>query len=153
MSMATDFHDGHSSSGFGGQLAGCPAAAARSARYRSLGLLDRDPLYTREFRAVLERGGVEVLRLPAQSPNLNAFAERFVLSIKSECLDRLMPLGERHLQRAASEFVSHYHHERNHQGLENRVAEEIEGRCEPDERHAQLVDDDACRLSPGDRRG
>ena len=60
-------------------------------------------------------------KLPARSPNLNAFAERFVLSIKSECLDRLVPLGESHLRRAVSEFVAHYHGERNHQGLENRL--------------------------------
>jgi hypothetical protein len=66
---------------------------------------------------------VEVVRLPARSPNLNAFAGRFVLSIRSECLDRIVPLGERHLRRAVSEFVAHYHHERNHQGLENRLIE------------------------------
>jgi transposase InsO family protein len=64
-----------------------------------------------------------VVRLPARSPNLNAFAERFVLSIKRECLDRIVPLGERHLRRAVSEFVAHYHKERSHQGLENRLIE------------------------------
>jgi transposase InsO family protein len=62
---------------------------------------------------------VTCLKLPAQSPNLNAFAERFVLSINSECLSKLVPLGERHLRHAATEFVGHYHRERNHQGLEN----------------------------------
>jgi putative transposase len=86
-------------------------------------LLDRDPLYTKEFRSALERGGVRVVRLPPRSPNLNAYAERFVLSIKRECLDRIVPLGERHLRLAASEFVAHYHRERNHQGLENRLIE------------------------------
>jgi transposase InsO family protein len=91
-------------------------------------LLDRDPMYTTEFRAALERGGVAVVRLPARSPNLNAFAERFVLSIRSECLDQIVPLGERHLRRAVSEFVDHYHRERTHQGLENRL---IEDRPEP----------------------
>jgi transposase InsO family protein len=84
-------------------------------------LLDRDPLYSTDFRAALERGGVEVVRLPARSPNLNAFAERLVLSIRSECLDRIVPLGERHLRRAVTEFVAHYHRERNHQGLGNRL--------------------------------
>jgi hypothetical protein len=63
--------------------------------------------------------------LPARSPNLNAFAERFVLSIRSECVDRIVPLGERHLRRAVSEFVAHYHQERNHQGLENRSIESV----------------------------
>jgi len=82
-------------------------------------LVDRDPLYTREFRAALARGGTEVVRLPARSPNLNAFAERFVLSIRSECLDRIIPLGEWHLRRAVSEYLKHYHQERNHQGLGN----------------------------------
>jgi transposase InsO family protein len=88
-------------------------------------LLDRDPLYTMEFRAALERRGVRVVRLPARSPNLNAFAERFVLSIRSECLDRIVPLGERHLRRTVSEHVAHYHGERNHQGLENRLIESV----------------------------
>jgi putative transposase len=82
-------------------------------------LIDRDPLYTETFRRILGQGGVKVVRLPARSPNLNAFAERFVLSIKSECLDRLVPLGEAHLRRAVLEYTNHYHEERNHQGLDN----------------------------------
>jgi len=86
-------------------------------------LVDRDPMYTNEFRSALGRGGVAVVRLPPRSPNLNAYAERFVLSIKSECLDKIVPLGEGHLRRAVSEFVAHYHQERNHQGLENRLIE------------------------------
>jgi hypothetical protein len=55
------------------------------------------------------------------SRNLNAFAERFVLSIKSECLDRIVPLGESHLRSAVAEYARHYHHERNHQGLGNAL--------------------------------
>jgi len=82
---------------------------------------DRDPLFTDAFRAVLRATGIECLKLPARSPNLNAVAERFVLSIKSECLDKLVPLGERHFRVAISEFVEHYHLERNHQGLDNRL--------------------------------
>ncbi len=84
-------------------------------------LIDRDPLYTEGFRRILEQGGVKAVRLPPQSPNLNAFAERFVLSIRSECLDRIVPLGEGHLRRAISEYVEHYHRERNHQGLDNEL--------------------------------
>jgi len=84
-------------------------------------IVDRDPLYTREFRDALTREGTKVLLLPARSPNLNAFAERFVLSVRSECLSRMIPLGERHLRRAISEYVAHYHHERNHQGLANAL--------------------------------
>jgi transposase InsO family protein len=56
-----------------------------------------------------------------RSPNLNALAERFVLSIKSECLDRLVPLGEAHLRRAILEYTKHHHEERNHQGLDNEL--------------------------------
>jgi transposase InsO family protein len=82
---------------------------------------DRDPLFTKDFSDLLEAIGVKCLKLPAHSPNLNAFAERFVLSIKSECLSKLVPLGERHLRHAVTEFVEHYHLERNHQGLENRL--------------------------------
>jgi putative transposase len=84
-------------------------------------LLDRDPLYTQAFRQILDQAGIKTVRLPAHSPNLNAFAKRFVLSIKSECLDRIVPLGEAHLRRAICEYVAHYHHERNHQGIENRL--------------------------------
>ena len=59
------------------------------------------------------------MRLPPKSPNLNAFAERFVRSIKESCLNRLILVGEDSLRRAVREFVAHYHHERNHQGLGN----------------------------------
>jgi putative transposase len=82
---------------------------------------DRDPLFTDEFQELLRAAGVNCLKLPAHSPNLNAFAERFVLSIKSECLDKLVLLGERHLRLAISEFVEHYHLERHHQGLDNQL--------------------------------
>jgi transposase InsO family protein len=82
---------------------------------------DRDPLFTEGFRAVLRATGIECLKLPPRSPNLNAVTERFVLSLKSECLDKLVPLGERHLRFAISEFIEHYHLERNHQGLDNRL--------------------------------
>ena len=86
-------------------------------------ILDRDLLYTSAFRGMLKDAGVEPLRLPARSPNLNAFAERFVLSAKRECLGRIVPLGEAHLRRALTEFVGHYHHERHHQGLSGRLIE------------------------------
>jgi transposase InsO family protein len=82
-------------------------------------IMDRDPLYTGPFRRMMKGAGVKVVRLPARSPNLNAYAERFVLSIKSECLERMVLLGEWHLQRAILEYMKHYHAERNHQGLEN----------------------------------
>jgi putative transposase len=84
-------------------------------------LTDRDPLYTDGFREILKQSGVKVLRLPVKSPNLNAFAERFVLSIKTECPNRMVPLGEAHLRPAIAEFVQHYHLERNHQGIDNAL--------------------------------
>lgn len=84
-------------------------------------ILDRDPLFTQAFKDLLGHGGMEVVTLPARSPNLNAYAERFVRSIKSECLNRLVILGEAHLRHAVQNFVDHYHSERNHQGLNNTL--------------------------------
>jgi transposase InsO family protein len=69
----------------------------------------------------LAAAGVEIVRLPPRSPNLNAYAERFVRTIKESCLDRLILVGERSLRGAIHEFVEHYHHERNHQGMSNRL--------------------------------
>ena len=77
----------------------------------------------RRGRSILQSGGVKSVRLPARSPNLNAFAERFVRSIKSECLDRMILIGEGSLRRAVDQFCEHYHRERNHQGLENKIIE------------------------------
>ena len=87
-------------------------------------ILDRDPLYTATFQRLLRESGATPLRLPARSPNLNAFAERFVESVKSECLARIVPLGEGHLRaviRVIRAFVDHYHEERPHQGLGNEL--------------------------------
>lgn len=89
-------------------------------------IVDSDPLYTKEFRAALKRGGVTVIKIPAKSPNVNAYAERFVLSIRSECLDRVVPIGEGHLRRVVREYAKHYQHERNHQGIENELIERRE---------------------------
>ncbi len=82
---------------------------------------DRDPLFTLEFRETLAAAGVQTVRLPPRSPNLNAYAERFVRSIKESCLDRMILFGERSLRRAVQEFVTHYRFERNHQGLGNQL--------------------------------
>jgi transposase InsO family protein len=78
---------------------------------------DRDPLFARAFRELLKSSGVETVKLPVRSPDLNAYAERFVRSTKSECLAQIIPLGERHLRKAVKEYTEHYHFERNHQGL------------------------------------
>ena len=82
---------------------------------------DRDPLFTVEFLGLLAGSGVESVKLPPRSPNLNAYAERFVRSIKESCLDKVILFGESSLRRAIREFVAHYHMERNHQGLGNRL--------------------------------
>ncbi len=82
---------------------------------------DRDPLYTREFLATLATVGIESVKLPPQSPNLNAYAERFVRTIRKDCLKQMIFSSEDALRNAIREFVTHYHEERNHQGLENRL--------------------------------
>ena len=87
-------------------------------------ILDRDTKYSAAFRDLLKDAGVEAVRLPPRSPNLNAFAERFVLSIKEECLNRMIFFNERSLRKATREFAAHYHTERNHQGLKNRLIEQ-----------------------------
>ena len=82
---------------------------------------DRDPLFTAEFLQTLETSGVKSVKLPPRTPNLNAHAERFVRTIKESCLERLILFGEGSLRRAIHDFVLHYHHERNHQGLDNQL--------------------------------
>ena len=84
-------------------------------------LIDRDTKYSEQFRRLIRDGGTKVIRLPPRSPNLNAYAERFVRSIKDECLDRMIFVGQASLRRAVAEYMNHYHAERNHQGLENRL--------------------------------
>ena len=82
-------------------------------------LHDRDAKFCAGFRSVLRDGGAEPLTLPPSSPNLNAFAERWVRSVKQECLSRLILFGEASLRRALTEYIGHYHSERNHQGKGN----------------------------------
>src|SRR5947208_12896923 len=82
---------------------------------------DRDPLYSREFLITLGAVGIESVKLPPRSPNLNAYAERFVRTIKESCLEQMIFFGEDALRNAIREFVTHYHQERNHQGLDNRL--------------------------------
>jgi putative transposase len=84
-------------------------------------ILDRDAKYSAEFRGFVAREGIEIVRLPARSANLNAFSERFVRSIKEECLARMIFLGKASLQHAITRYMEHYHGERNHQGRENRL--------------------------------
>jgi len=101
--------------------------AARNATLEELGYLngcryvlhDRDTKFCAEFRDTLAAGGAKCLRLPPCSPNLNAFAERWVRSVKEECLSKLILFGESSLKKALREFEAHYHGERHHQGKGN----------------------------------
>jgi hypothetical protein len=82
-------------------------------------LHDRDTKFCAVFRATLAAGGIEPIQLPAHSPNLNSHAERWVRSVKSECLSKLILFGEASLRRALTDFIDHFHGERNHQGKGN----------------------------------
>jgi putative transposase len=84
---------------------------------------DQGKPFTREFRETLAAGGVKPLRLPRRSPDLNAYAERWVRTIKENCLDQMLLIGESSLRRVVGEFVEHYNTERAHQGLENKIIE------------------------------
>jgi putative transposase len=75
---------------------------------------DRDPMFTEQFVQTLKAAGVATVKLPARSPNLNSCAERWVRSLRQECLRRI---GERHQRKIVAEYVEHYHLERNHQGV------------------------------------
>jgi transposase InsO family protein len=86
-------------------------------------LMDRDTKFCEAFRHILRDEGIQSVRLPARSPNLNAHIERFFGSLKSECLSRMIFFGENSLRRATISYLEHYHQERNHQGLGNKIIE------------------------------
>src|SRR5262245_8609936 len=84
-------------------------------------ICDRDAKWSEACRQTLAAAGLRVVQTPYHAPDCNAYAERFVRSIKEECLDRLVILGEAHLRQALGAFTTHYHQERNHQGLHDRL--------------------------------
>ncbi len=84
-------------------------------------IMDRDTKFSDAFRKILEDEGVESVRLPPRSPNLNPHIERFMKSLKEECLSRMIFFGENMLRNAVRQFLAHYHEERNHQGLANKI--------------------------------
>ena len=84
---------------------------------------DRDPLFTKEFRQILKDSGVKPIRTLPMAPHLNCMVERFVRSIKYECLNRMLIFGERHLEYVVKEYMEHYNHERPHQGLDDEMIE------------------------------
>ncbi len=96
------------------------AADAPMAKARFL-LHDRDTKFSEAFAAVFLAAGIEPLKLPPQSPNLNPLAERWGRTVKEECLDQLIHSGERSRRHALQEFLAHQQHERNHQGLANVI--------------------------------
>jgi len=104
--------------------------------------MDRDAKFSEAFRVILEQARVEAVRLPPRSPNLNPNLERFMRSVKEECGHRMIFFAERSLQVAVAEFLSHFHTERNHQGLGNRL-------IEPGVEAGRTAGDVACRERPG----
>jgi len=78
---------------------------------------DRDAKYSGPFDEVFRSEGVRVIRTPIRAPNASAFAERFVRTVRQECLDHILIFGERHLERILREYVRHYNRERPHRGL------------------------------------
>ena len=85
--------------------------------------MDRDTKYTEEIRDSLDQACVKAVRCPGRATNCNAFAERFVRSIKEECIDRMILFGEASLRQALTEHVAHYHAEINHQGVDSQLLE------------------------------
>jgi transposase InsO family protein len=91
-------------------------------------IIDRDCIFSPGFKSILGSADIEILLTAYQAPNMNAHAERFVRSIKSECLDQMIFVGQRSLDRALKEYVEHYHEERSHQGIGNRLVSGAEPR-------------------------
>ncbi len=84
---------------------------------------DWDKLFTKDFKSILRAGGVKCVKTTVACPNMNPFVERFVRSIKSECLNKMLIFGERHLRYLVNEYMEHYHTERPHQGIGNNIIE------------------------------
>ncbi len=81
---------------------------------------DNDTTFTTSFDAVFQAQGIEVVHTPFHAPNANAFAERWIRSVRQECLDKLMLLGKWHVRRVLTEYVAFYNNRRPHQGLEQQ---------------------------------
>jgi transposase InsO family protein len=111
----------HPNALFMGQVSRLTAEDTGPMRDHTVLICDRNRKWSADVRRRLGEAGFRVVLTPVLAPNANAYAERFVRSIKEECLDRMIPLGERHFRRAVLEFVEHYHQERNHQGLANAL--------------------------------
>jgi putative transposase len=105
------------------------AQVARNVTMEGVGFLsgmnyllhDRDTKFSEHFRRLIRDGGVRPVALPARSPNLNAFVERWIRTVKDECLGKLIFFGRASVERALNAYVEHYHSERNHQGIGNVI--------------------------------
>ena len=84
-------------------------------------LHDRDTKFCTAFDGILEALGIKVVKLPPRSPNLNAHCDRWIRSVKTEVLSRMIFFGERSLRHCLETYASHYHTERNHQGKDNVI--------------------------------
>jgi putative transposase len=118
----------------------CDACALRHKRFL---IIDRDAVFGPRFKSILGSSGVAVLMTAYQAPNMHAHAERFVRSIRSECLDQMILVGRASLEKAIAEYVAYYYDERSHQGLENEIVSRVpaqrEGAIEASERLGGLL--------------
>jgi len=101
-------------------------------------ILDRDAKFCPAFRQMIIDSGTELVRLPARSPDLNAYAERWIRGVRERCLDKMIFFGETSLRRTLDSYLIHYHRERNHQGLGNQL-------IEPDASVGQHTGEISCR--------
>lgn len=117
----------------------CFALAERTTSARFL-VRDRDAKFTPSFDAVFAGEGIRVIKTPVRAPRANAFAERFVGTARRECLDRMLVLGRRHLERVLAEYVEHYNWQRPHRSLGQLSP------CSVGRQPAPVIDPDAARL-------
>jgi putative transposase len=94
-------------------------------REKSFLIIDRDAVFSPRFKSILGSSGVEILMTAYQAPNMNAHGERFVRSIRSECLDQMIFVGRASLEKTIAEYIAHYHDERSHQGLGNEIVSRV----------------------------
>ena len=106
-------------------------------------ILDRDAIFSSNFKSILRNSGVEIQLTAYQAPNMNAYAERFVRSIESECLDQMILVGRENLGRTVVEYAAHYHDEHSHQGIGNEIVSgaipQVGGAIETGERLGGLL--------------
>ena len=101
-------------------------------------ILDRDAKFCPVFRQMIIDAGVKLVRLPSRSPNLNAYAERWIRGIRERCLNKMIFFGEASLRHVIDSYLVHYHRERNHQGLDNQL-------IDPKENVGKLTGEIRCR--------